>query len=435
MAEHNILPPVKPSELHTLFPTEDLFAGTTEQDTHDTQQEETGPIKPHEPKAEQYYGSHIDTADVQGLTVTGEVEMRVKRALESWDRTEEDPNERCTYLLRDCHLEVPLTWLIACFWSTAGRESANTINMTNDRVRIEYENNQHLVNQMPEVTQLEKRYEEAWPSITHGVKESKNRSKYDNRGPSRNVLPPAVACATPSETDREQAVPFSRVSDDDVVIRVAIYHYRDFKKKQEFLVLGSQPLTALRDRIYCLSDHEDTFKGAYSSAAFFYVDGICYDDCRPIPGSDGQERAQLSEPVIDWSRAALTSGKVSGWGLLESKPMEQTCFSDLTVRLGAHYLYCHQGDCQHIMVFTDMRTVTQIDEVNENKYPIHTYQTVLKRSKCAVCPRPAECILYGDRFGNNNPTYYCSQCFHRLHYTPDGKLKSGSFKVYPYYHD
>eukprot|EP01138_Halocafeteria_seosinensis_P015325 gb/GECG01015641.1/.p1 GENE.gb/GECG01015641.1/~~gb/GECG01015641.1/.p1 ORF type:complete len:405 (+),score=40.75 gb/GECG01015641.1/:1-1215(+) len=404
MAEHSILPPTKPSELHSLFPTEDLFAGTEEGG-----EEEEDQLKPHEPSAEQYYGPHIDTSDIQGCTITGDVESRVKRALEAWDRTEEDPNERM------------------------GRESANTVNMTNERVRIEYENNQHLVNAVPEYAELERRYEEAWPNIRGEVKARKGKSKYDSRGPSRNVIPPAIASATPSE--REQRTSFARLADDEVIIRVVIYHYRDCKKRQEFLVLGSQPLTILRDRIYCLSDNEDTFKGAASSAAYFYIDGICYDDCRPIPGTDGQERTQLSEPVIDWSRAALTSGKVSGWGLLESKAMEKTRFNDLTMRLGAHYLFCHQGDCQHILVFTDMRTVTRIDELNENKYPIHTFQTVLKRSKCAACPRPAECLLYGDSVGNNNPTYYCSQCFHRLHYTPDGKLKSGSFKVYPYYHD
>jgi len=42
----------------------------------------------------------------------------------------------------------------------------------------------------------------------------------------------------------------------DVVYKVKVYTRR--KKRgsaQEFLVLGSQPLSALRDKIYCLSDH------------------------------------------------------------------------------------------------------------------------------------------------------------------------------------
>lgn len=238
--------------------------------------------------------------------------------------------------------------------------------------------------------------------------------------------------APPSEEAEDDVD--SKVSPDDAILNVAIYHYKDAKKRQEFLVLGSQSLSVLRDRIYCLLDHDDTFRVSHSSGAYFYIEGITYDDCRPESTGDRQ-RTQLSQPVIEWTRGALTSGKVSGWGLIDSQPMEHTKFSDLNIRLGAHYLYCHQGDCQHIVVFTDLRSVTDYDELNTSRYPIHTYQTQLKRTKCAACPRPAECLCYGDRFGPSNPTYYCSQCFHRLHYTPEGEVKAGSFKVYPYYHD
>lgn len=40
---------------------------------------------------------------------------------------------------------------------------------------------------------------------------------------------------------------------------------------------------------------------------------------------------------------------------LSQPHLQSTRFSDLTLRLGARYLYCHQGTCEHTLVFTDVR--------------------------------------------------------------------------------
>ena len=47
---------------------------------------------------------------------------------------------------------------------------------------------------------------------------------------------------------------------------------------QELLVLGSQPLSALRDRISCLSDEE--LSGQETPAGFFFIEGKFYNDLR-----------------------------------------------------------------------------------------------------------------------------------------------------------
>ena len=35
--------------------------------------------------------------------------------------------------------------------------------------------------------------------------------------------------------------------------------------------------------------------------------------------------------------------------------MATTTFDQLSLRLGYPYLYCHHGNCEHLMAFTDMR--------------------------------------------------------------------------------
>lgn len=37
--------------------------------------------------------------------------------------------------------------------------------------------------------------------------------------------------------------------------------------------------------------------------------------------------------------------------------MEDTRFVDLKVKVGFPYLYCHQGDCEHLVIITDIRLV------------------------------------------------------------------------------
>lgn len=42
-------------------------------------------------------------------------------------------------------------------------------------------------------------------------------------------------------------------------------------------------------------------------------------------------------------------------GVYMAKKMEETRFRDLSICLWKNYLYCHCGDCQHQIVFTDFR--------------------------------------------------------------------------------
>ena len=44
-------------------------------------------------------------------------------------------------------------------------------------------------------------------------------------------------------------------------------------------------------------------------------------------------------------------------GKMTSEKMEDTLFLNLSVRLGQPYCYMHQGDCEHLVVFTDIRLV------------------------------------------------------------------------------
>ena len=58
--------------------------------------------------------------------------------------------------------------------------------------------------------------------------------------------------------------------------------------------------------------------------------------------------------IMDWAKDSQRR-KIPGLGSLTSKQMDNVMFEDLKIKLGYPYLYCHQGNCEHLMIFTDLR--------------------------------------------------------------------------------
>lgn len=237
----------------------------------------------------------------------------------------------------------------------------------------------------------------------------------------------------------------------EIVYRVVVYHPSLPRRDQEFLVLGSQTLDALRDRIYCVSDLAEAGQG--HAAAYLYIEGVIYDDRRPgrdvmprpTPGESvvaaNPARRFLSEEIASWSHNALRCGRSTGWGDLRPGSMAETRFDTLRPRLGAHYLFCHCGSCQHIVVFADVRFLSALpghDVLDASCYPRHLAQAAVRRRHCGACGRnPARLAVYGDALTADNPTYLCETCNSLLRYNAEGVLNAASagVTVLPYFHD
>lgn len=57
---------------------------------------------------------------------------------------------------------------------------------------------------------------------------------------------------------------------------------------------------------------------------------------------------------------------------------------DLDLRLGQPYVYQHQGNCEHLLIFTDLRLMNGTDEQSDKEYPIRIYDNV-HQIKCCAC--------------------------------------------------
>ncbi|XP_032070298.1 snRNA-activating protein complex subunit 3 isoform X2 [Thamnophis elegans] len=234
--------------------------------------------------------------------------------------------------------------------------------------------------------------------------------------------------------------PGNMIDKAELVLTLNIFYPVIFQKHklrkpyQTLLVLGSQKLTELRDCISCVSDlqiggefsnnpaqaPENISKDLYKSA-FFYFEGVFYNDSRYAECRD------LSRTIIEWSES-----HDRGYGNLYATKMEDYTFNDLNIKIGFPYLYCHQGDCEHIVIITDIRLIHRDDCLDRSLYPLLTKKHWLWTKKCFVCKMyTARWVTNEDSLAPQEPSFFCDVCFQTLHYDADGN-KLGEFLAYPY---
>ncbi|KAL3866364.1 hypothetical protein ACJMK2_043669 [Sinanodonta woodiana] len=203
--------------------------------------------------------------------------------------------------------------------------------------------------------------------------------------------------------------------------------------EHSFLVLGHEKLTELRDYIRCTndlaipgdqSDFPDCVMHNYAKdifkSGFFYIEGTFYNDTRESDCRD------YSQNIIKWA-------KEKNLGQMESHLMEECTFLDLKIRLGQPYVYVHQGDCEHIIIFSDIRLLSSEDPQDTREYPFLTFRIRSRRNVCKVCmTRTAKWVVYDSEYAPENPCFFCDQCFRPLHYDING-IKKGEFKAYKYF--
>jgi len=210
----------------------------------------------------------------------------------------------------------------------------------------------------------------------------------------------------------------------EVILKVAIFHPHNFQKMQDFLVLGSQPLSTLRDRISCTADEE--LDGPQTPSGFFFIEGKFYNDLRD------RRALKYSDSIVNWVKQDERYTH-PGLSHFETGVMHETLFEHLAIRLGSHYLYQHQGDCKHTIMFTDLRIAHSGDVQNALVYPLKVFQAKLRRKKCRVCDLfAAKMVTYGDRLAHENPFFWCESCYKLYHYNANGVILYSDFQVYPY---
>lgn len=255
----------------------------------------------------------------------------------------------------------------------------------------------------------------------------------------------------------------SRISG-EIVVHLTVYlPQAPSTPGEEWLVLGSQPLTLLRDALYCLIEqnmraveeqenasrlnglHQDKLR-LVENSSYFYFEGTFYIDRRESNVHDlsrslrsylaAENIAAPPHPVSQSGDNTILSTSFS------TRPMEETLFEDLYIRLGSGVagLYCHLGGCEHLVVVKDVRMHNpDVDPSLTSQYPYQIRvpsRTLVSLRYCEVCDRhAAQKVTYEDKKAPHTPFFWCNECFRLMHYDAQGHAKYTDYKVFPYLHD
>jgi hypothetical protein len=212
-------------------------------------------------------------------------------------------------------------------------------------------------------------------------------------------------------------------------------------RMQEFLLLGSQPLTDLRDALYCLSDFVASAieppcpskpgaalqnekvdrlnsRTKKMSSSYFFVEDVFYCDTRADKSED------YANTIMEWgSDPARQTQPNNPFKSLKLAHGESVCFQDLAWRIDQPYLFTHQGNCEHIFIVKEIRLLDpKIDDTVFDAYPKPVFMSKINRHKCQMCNLfPAKYITVGDIHAGESPCFFCEHCFDPFHFDEDGQ--------------
>lgn len=209
---------------------------------------------------------------------------------------------------------------------------------------------------------------------------------------------------------------------------------------QEITLWSNNKLSILKDHILCLEDYQECtgdVSELYTSkddripvpqrnkvlypSGLFYINNTFFIDRR-------------SENHKDYSSVIMECAKKWKLGFSNDVPtsIEDVMVGDLSVRFGFPYLYQHQGNCEHLIVFSDARLVHPTDDnLCSANYPLVTNRRETCNS-CMVCGlRIAEWVVKECKRFPHDITFLCNECHFMYNYID--RRKVDNFKAYRFW--
>ncbi|KAJ8714766.1 hypothetical protein PYW07_002991 [Mythimna separata] len=198
----------------------------------------------------------------------------------------------------------------------------------------------------------------------------------------------------------------------------------------DIMLTGRNKLSDLRDRFVChndfdmrvdVSNHPDMLPSAKAKevfpSGFLFINNVFYVDTR-------EGCVDYSEPIREWARKKEL-------GVFPKRDMCAVRLEELTLKLGYPEVYVHQGNCEHVFLFSEIRLLNPTDPLRLYNYPCSTAIAQNQTVYCTTCAEfSAKWIVVGCNRVPFDPAFFCDTCFRQYLYI-DGQ-KIGEFKAYSY---
>jgi hypothetical protein len=184
-----------------------------------------------------------------------------------------------------------------------------------------------------------------------------------------------------------------------VLISVVIAHPLRPLKMREVLLASHQRLSDLKEMIVSVCSLEPEGNQLISDSSYFFIEGTFYNS------PNGYDYV---EPIARW-KARQQREQVQ-------EIREDVCLSSLSVQLLHPYVFCHRGNCEHHIIFTDVCLHANLDGA---PVPRVLFEGRARLQKCAVCNTAvAESVTFDDPAAPTSPCFLCARCDRALHAGP-----------------
>ncbi|XP_022129917.2 snRNA-activating protein complex subunit 3 [Pieris rapae] len=265
------------------------------------------------------------------------------------------------------------------------------------------------------------------------------KKKIDRKNRYSRKLKYRTVCLIPPPEEKDEPDNELLQPGKDLVYRVRLYRpfpysyakitVRHSLLMSEIVVLGQQPLWALRDHIYCLNDistgidvseNPDAVPSTSAKelfpSSFMFINNVFYVDER-------KGCSDITRELREWAAAR-------NMGTFPSHSMDVK-LEDIKLRLGHPDVYVHLGDCEHPFTISEVRLLHPRDPLRPQMYPFVSQVGATQVIYCSICSEHSTKWVVKDcDVVPFDPTYFCDTCF-RLYLYKDGK-KVCPFKAYVY---
>lgn len=218
------------------------------------------------------------------------------------------------------------------------------------------------------------------------------------------------------------------------VVEFMSYYNRRFESLQfelELDVLSSQTLADFRKFISCPSDFATvpdevtissltpTYASEVFTSGFFFINDTFYNDL-----SKPEKQVDYSRVIREWAEK-----EGQGIGPFKTALMHETQLKDLTIQLGYPYVYVHQGNCEHLFIFKDIKLFDR-NKASEKDFPKIVRCSRKTRTKCFMCKHnTASFIIENDDSLPCDPAFFCDDC-RAVYYKHAGEPKDLKVESY-----
>jgi hypothetical protein len=77
---------------------------------------------------------------------------------------------------------------------------------------------------------------------------------------------------------RNEQIEPKEIKKDEILLQISFSHIRKLSKQMEFIFLGSQFLSCVKDSVYCL--HDSNEERSHRKSGYFFIENVFYDDLR-----------------------------------------------------------------------------------------------------------------------------------------------------------